>query len=381
MLDRMKRGQRMIYISCDSLRPGMVLAKDIWYRTSFLPLLRAGSVLNERIITNFQSKDIRGAYIECPGSEGIEVDEMVPMEVKVRVSAEIEQIFKSMQNQKGSVFNSVDTLNRVADYLVDIIIENNDCMLNIIDLKNYNEYAYVHSMQVGILSTMIGKKLGYCSHKLKELAVAGMLHDIGKTGVPVEILEKEGPLTEEEFDVMKKHPKFGTDRLTPCASIAYTTLEGIINHHERVDGTGYPYKLKDIQISEFGKIIAIADVYDALTSTRSYRAAWEPHDAINYMMSCVDSHFDVELLGQFLTVVAAYPVGVVVELNNGLVGVVTNTVEGLPLNPVVKVLSPGAQQGKILDLARDPKCLTLQIVDTIKDPMNVIESFETALLC
>ncbi|WMJ21989.1 HD-GYP domain-containing protein [Paludicola sp. MB14-C6] len=371
----------MIYVSCENLKPGMILAKDIWCRSSFLPLLCAGNKLSDRIIQNFNEKEIRGAYIECPGSEGIEIEEIIPMEVKVRVSAEIEQIFKCMQNEKGSIFTCMDTLNRVADYLVDIITENDDCMLNIIDLKNYNEYAYVHSMQVGILSTLIGRKMAYSSSKLKDLAISGILHDIGKTFVPTAILDKEGPLTSDEYSIMQKHPKFGIDKLMSCGSISGDVLEGIINHHEKVDGTGYPYHLVEDEISEFGKIIAIADVYDALTSTRTYRDAWEPHAAINYMMSCTDSHFNVDLLSKFLTVVAAYPVGVLVKLNNGLVGVVTNTVEGLPLNPIVKVLSPGKERGTILDLARDPKCFTIQVVDTIKNPVEFLESLNQTMVC
>lgn len=366
----------MIYVSCDDLKPGLVVAKDVWCRTSFLPLLRAGNTLTQRMIDNLIAKDIKGIYVECHGSEGVEVDEVVPMEVRVRVAAEIEQIFKCMQNEKHNVFNNVNTLNNVADYLVNIILENEECMLNVIDLKNYNEYAYVHSMQVGILSTLMGKKIGYEPDRLRELAISGILHDIGKTYVPVEILEKDGPLSEEEFRIMKRHPQYGLEKLANCSTISYDVLQGIISHHERVDGTGYPYHLVEEEICEFGKIIAIADVYDALTSTRSYREAWEPHNAINYMMSCTDTHFNVDLLGKFLCVVSAYPVGVLVELNNGLIGVVVDTVEGLPLNPIVRVLTPGKEQGTILDLARDPKCFTIQIVDTVKNPIEVLESYE-----
>lgn len=366
----------MIFVTSDHLKPGMVLARDVWGKSSFLPLVNAGNKLTQRAINSFIAKDIIGVYIECECSDDIEIKETMPMEIKVRVTAEIEKVFKDLHFQKSKTFTSIKSLNRVADYLVDVITENDECMINMVDIKNYNEYAYVHSMQVGILCTLMGKKLEFSKNKLKEIAMAGMLHDVGKIGIPLEILDKTDKLTDEEFEIIKQHPNLGLIKLSSCKTLSKNILDGVKNHHEKLDGTGYPQKLKGDEISEFGKIIAVADVYDALTSTRSYREAWESHKAINYMMSCVDTHFDVDFLNIFLKVVAAYPIGVLVKLNNDTVGVVIDSVEGLPLNPIIKVLSPIEQKGKILDLAHDKECLTLKIVDTIKDIdeyINIVE--------
>lgn len=361
----------MIFVLCNNLKPGMTLARDVWGKNSFLPLVYAGNKLTQKAINSFISKDIIGVYIECDGCKDINVNEVLPMEIKIRITAEIEQIFKTLQNEKGSAFKCIKSLNHVADYLVEVITDNKDCMMNMIDIKNYNEYAYVHSMQVGIICTLIGKKLKYSNLKLKEIAIAGMLHDVGKLGIPLEILDKTSKLTNDEFDIIKQHPNLGLIRLDPCRSISKDILDGVGHHHEKMDGTGYPHHYKGEQISEFGKVIAIADVYDALTSNRSYRASWEAHKAIEYMISCADTHFDVDYLNTFLSVVAAYPIGVIVELNNGLTAVVVDTIEGLPLNPVVKVLTQGEHCGKILNLANDRDSLTIQVLDTLKDEEKI----------
>ncbi|MGE4214257.1 MAG: HD-GYP domain-containing protein [Anaerotignaceae bacterium] len=361
----------MIYVSINNLKPGMILAKDIWGKSSFFPLVHADTVLDASTISRLIDKGIQGIYIECEGCEDIEVNEIISMEEKIRVTDEIGKIFKSLQTQKGNIFTCVESVEHIADYFVDVVTKNHECLMNIIDIKNYNEYAYIHSMQVGILSTIIGKNLGYKNSRLKELATAGMLHDVGKLNIPIEILDKPGPLNDDEFNIMKKHPAYAMEKLDSCHGLSCDILNGIIAHHEKIDGTGYPKGLKDEEINDFGKIIAVADVYDALTSDRSYRKSWKPHDTINYMMGNAGTHFDVDILSAFLLSAAAYPVGVLVSLNNGLNGVVINTVAGLPLNPIVKILTPGEHHGKIFDLANDITLLSIKITDTISDPEEI----------
>ena len=357
----------MIYVSIDNLKPGMILAHGVWGKSSFLPLVQAGATLDTSTINRLIGKGIAGVYIECEGCDDITVNEILPMEAKISVTNEIGKIFETLQSQKANIFSCVESVGRIADYFVDVVTKNRECLMNIIEIKNYNEYSYIHSMQVGILSTIIGKNLGYKNHRLKELATAGMLHDVGKLNIPLSILDKPGPLTDEEFEIMKKHPSYGMDKLRSCSGLSADTLGGIISHHEKMDGTGYPNQLRDQEIHEFGKIIAVADVYDALTSDRSYRKAWKPHNAINYMMSYSGIHFDVDILSAFMLSAAAYPVGVLVSLSNGLNGVVLNTVAGLPLNPIVKILTPGEHHGKIYDLAHDTNYLNVNITDTLSD--------------
>ena len=363
----------MIFVQSKNLKPGMTLARDIWGVNSFLPLVRTGYKLTQKSINNIIERDIIGAYIEFEGTEEIVVNELFPMEVKVRVTSEIKCIFQSLQHEKGFSFQNMKALNRVADYLVEVISDYDECMMNVIDIKNYNEYAYVHSMQVAISCVLIGKRLKFSNLKLKEIAIAGMLHDLGKTCIPLEILEKKGPLTEDEFDIMKQHPNLAVSKLTSSRTLSKSILDGIGQHHEKVEGTGYPHNLRSDEISEFAKIIAIADVYDALTTDRSYRPSWDTNKAIDYMMSCADSHFDVHYLNAFLCIVAAYPIGILVRLNNGLDAVVVGSNKGLPLNPIIKILTKGEHYKKVLNLASDREALTIQIIDIIKDEKSMME--------
>ncbi|MDF2556257.1 MAG: metal dependent phosphohydrolase [Bacillales bacterium] len=363
----------MIFIPSKNLKPDMTVARDIWGKNSSFPLIRAGNKLSQKLIDSFVTRGIVGAYIEFEGSEDIEVNELLPMEAKVRVTGEIKRIFQSLQNEKGRSYQNMDALNHVKDYLVEVVSDIDDCVMNMIEIKNYNEYAYVHSMQVAFTCVLIGKELKFSNALLKELAIAGLLHDLGKTSIPHNILEKEGPLTEAEFELIKQHPDLGLSKLSSNRNLSKLVLDGIVQHHERVDGTGYPNNLSGDKISEFAKIIAIADVYDALTTDRSFRHAWDAHKTIEYMISCADSHFDVYYLNAFLAVAAAYPIGILVRLNIGLNAVVIGSNKGLPLNPIIRILTKGESFGKVINLASDRDALTIQITDTIKDEKSLME--------
>ncbi|MEG2082527.1 MAG: HD-GYP domain-containing protein, partial [Oscillospiraceae bacterium] len=327
----------MIYIATENLTAGMKLAKEVWGSSSFLPLLHSQNVLTDSNIAYLKQRKVAGAYVELMGTDDIEQpDEIFTQEQKVHLTTEIKTITKRLYAEKGNIFANVKAFDKIADYMTDVILSNKDCMLNLVEMKNYDDYAYVHSMQVGITSTIIGKRLGFSDARLKSLALAGMLHDVGKLKIPKEILDKPARLTEEEFCKMKKHPEYAYQKLSLCSSISAVVLDAVACHHEKYDGSGYPYNLAGEEIPVFARIIAIADVYDALTSPRTYRGAWEPYEAVNYMMSRAGMQFDTAILSTFLSAVAAYPLGVMVELDGGDVGVVVGTNEGFPLNPVVR---------------------------------------------
>lgn len=360
----------------DNLKPGMTLAREVWGAASFLPLLRSQNILTQTNIDYLKHRNVAGAYVEFIGTDDIDPPkELFTTEEKVRLTAEVQTITKQFYSEKGNIFSAIKAFNKIADYVSVTIVENADCMLNLVEIKNYNDYAYTHSMQVGILSAIIGKRMGFGDERIKSLTLAGILHDIGKLKIDSEILNKESRLTEDEFLVMKKHPEFGFQKLSSCSSLSASILDGVSCHHEKYDGSGYPYGISKDAIPLFARIIAIADVYDALTSPRSYRPGWEPHEAINYMMARSSKQFDTAVLTTFLSAVAAYPIGVLVELSNGDIGVVIKTCPGFPLSPVVKVLSPTEKYGKIIDLANDMDALTLQVKSTVKDAAKIAEAF------
>ncbi len=169
-------------------------------------------------------------------------------------------------------------------------------------------------------------------------------------------------MTPEEYDIVKKHPLTAVEQLKKKGYVSQSVLSGIESHHEKYDGTGYPYGLKGDQIPLYGKILAIADVYDALTSTRSYRRACFPNEAIEYVMGCADVHFDYEILKAFLKNIAAYPVGTFVSLSDGNIAVVVKNLQQNALRPIIRIIYPDGTTSKNINLSYDLNYANITIV-------------------
>lgn len=184
------------------------------------------------------------------------------------------------------------------------------------DLRVADEYTYQHSVDVSILSAMLARKLGLSEGSVREIAEAGILHDLGKRRVPLEILNKPGKLTDDEFAVMKQHPVFGYNDIQSISGISEAIKIGVLEHHEKVNGKGYPMGLAGNKISTYGKIISIVDVYDALTSKRPYKTAMSSARAVGIMTEMLDS-FDKVFFATFLQCITLYPVGSYVLCTDG----------------------------------------------------------------
>lgn len=358
----------MIYVPLRHLKPKMVLARDITVGTTVFPLVAAGQVLTVQTIQKLTQKNIRGVYIKSKFCEDVELNELIAPEFKDRMISELKVFYSNYRNNSAFSTKSFKMLSDTVDALVKHILTQGECFINIIDIKDYDMYTYTHSMYVCILSVLIGVQNGLNHSALNELAMCGLLHDLGKLDIPLSIINKKDILTNDEFEVMKSHPYKAITRLRPCCQISSNVLSGILSHHEKFDGTGYPNRLSGLNIPLYGRILALADVYDALTSERSYRRAWASCDAIEYMMGCADTHFDFDLLKSFLKTVAAYPVGMIVKLSNGALGVVIQNSPENILRPKVRLLGPKEHLGKIVDLADpDGLFLNLTIIGTADD--------------
>lgn len=178
-------------------------------------------------------------------------------------------------------------------------------MVNAIDQKD--NYTCGHSERVGFLARAVGQRMGMASGRLQELEFAGLLHDVGKIGIPEHVLNKEGPLTDEEYEIIKGHPSRGDEILKPVASLE-PVLEGILYHHENPDGTGYPKGLKADEIPLVAAIIHVVDVFDALTSTRSYRQAYDPERAMAILREGAGTKFDADIVSHLEVTWAQLPV-------------------------------------------------------------------------
>lgn len=235
----------------------------------------------------------------------------------------------------GKAMNAEEALPLVKDILASIDRSHN-AITSLVRLKGKDEYTYMHSVAVCVLMIALARELGLSDEQTLQAGVAGLYHDIGKMAIPEEILSKPASLSEDEFGVMRKHAEFGHAILSRSKQIDAICLDVCLHHHEKIDGTGYPHKMKGNEISLFAKMGAVCDVYDAITSNRPYKAGWEPSVSLQRMAQWT-GHFDPDILNAFVKCVGIYPIGSMVKLKSGRLAVVIDQSRNSLLTPVVKV--------------------------------------------
>ncbi|MBD3667802.1 MAG: HD-GYP domain-containing protein [Kangiella sp.] len=235
---------------------------------------------------------------------------------------------------------------------VDSILRNETAMFWLSKIKHQDEYTSEHCVRVGILAIAFGKYLQLPRESLEVLGMCGMLHDVGKMKVPQEILNKPASLSPEEFDEVKKHTILGYDFLKKHGGIDEQICAVAMNHHERMNGEGYPHHAESQRLSLYDRIIAIVDSYDAMTSDRCYHKGIPASQALSVLYKEQTNHYDAELVQQFIQMVGIYPVGSLVQMNNGQLGIILSINEGHKLEPVVELLTD-TQGNRIQPVATD----------------------------
>jgi putative nucleotidyltransferase with HDIG domain len=227
---------------------------------------------------------------------------------------------------KGKPYADVRKLKRLAQKAVDLVMQDESILLGMATIKNYDEYTFNHSVNVSIYSLAMGRRLGFSRNTLTELVITALLHDIGKSKIPREILNKPGPLDSGEWDLMKKHPLMGVEivlNLKELGEINPRMVIGVFDHHLKSNLAGYPKLFRKKEISLFGRIIQIADSYDAMTTPRIYKKVpYTPEQALAIMLKERAVHFDSVLLKIFIGLIGIYPIGSLVLLNTGELGIV-----------------------------------------------------------
>jgi len=355
-------------IKVEQLRPGMYI-DDFNCRWLDHPFFNNSvKVNNEKIIEKTIDNGIREVYIDT--DKGLDVDDApTEDEVKQEIQTEVSRILKTERESTNQVSVKeeivrakeikkeakqtvqkvmedirlgkqikLDKVESAVEKMVDSIFRNKDALASLCRIKTVDEYTFIHSVSVCVLMISFARHLGLDSQTVKEVGIGGLLHDVGKTNIPIELLNKEGNLTEDEFIKLKEHAVQGIAIIYDCSDIYEASICVVAEHHERLDGTGYPNGLKGEEISKFGQMAGIVDIYDALTADRCYRKGIQPTEALKKLFEWSKFHYDSELVQQFIRCVGIYPVGTLVLLESGMLSVVLNHGEINLLQPTVRIV-------------------------------------------
>lgn len=330
-------------------------------------MLRKGVQLNELLIAKIGQLGFQGVYILDDLSRDLEVANVISDTLKYKAKADIQSLYISIQNKTESrAISALELMSKVISDIVDEILYNRKLMVNVVDLRTFDDYTFSHSVNVAVLSVVMGVALGLSRPKLNELAMGALVHDIGKVFIDRNIINKPGKLNALEFAEVKTHSMKGYDYLQAHGQTSEQALKVVLLHHEQYNGNGYPFGLCGEQIDFFGRIVCVADVYDALTSDRPYRHAMLPSDAMEYIMGGYGTMFDPKVVKAFTRKVAAFPIGTCVRLSNGMTGIVVQNYELSCLRPRLRIVADGAPTDDYLDLASDPATLSITIKEIIQ---------------
>jgi HD-GYP domain-containing protein (c-di-GMP phosphodiesterase class II) len=332
---------RMLPISL--CRPGMILSKTI-YNDDGMVLLAEGMEMTTSLIKRLKQCGISFVYIKDPRLEGIEVPELITEDTQRRAIAAVRTAFKEFSEQPGRrqsvTYPYVGrSMRAMMSTIMDDLSRNRDGMIMLMNMHSMDHYLYSHSLNVCVYSTLLGMAHGYNNEELMTLGLGAMLHDIGKTQIPMELLTRHGAVSAGEFEEVKRHTERGYHLLKDEPNIPLLAAHCAFQHHERLNGSGYPRGIKDDEIHDYAKLIAIADSYDAMTSHRVYRDAMMPHEAVEALYAGSGTLYDTSMLKLFRDKVAIYPIGVGVRLSTGQSAVVVDINSTYAQRPIVRVLT------------------------------------------
>lgn len=347
-------------IALAQLMPGMKLARTVLTPDGRI-MIASGTELTPSIIAKLIERGLPCAYVESENNH--EIDNVVSDKT---VSMLIQAVYAVEQELRQKKELNWEKCKEPLFAMVDELVSQRKKLFCVTDIRVNEAYIYGHSVNVALLSILMGVTFGYNSLKLRELAVGALLHDVGMFAIPAEILHKRGPLNQGEIQMVHEHPVLGFQLLRGRPDISAVAANAAYQHHERLDGSGYPKQITKEKILEMSQIVGVADVFDAMTSERVYRRALSPNRAINYLRANSGTLFEPAIVAALIKNVAEYHIGDLVRLSNG------ETAEVLKINhsdgrrPVVGLLG-----GETIDLLQ---ATHLAILDEY-EPIKMEESY------
>ncbi|MEN6350385.1 MAG: HD-GYP domain-containing protein [Syntrophomonas sp.] len=321
-------------VMVDELESGMVIARTV-IGSDGRALLMENTVLSQIYIERLCLLGLQSVYIK-DGLTDIDIPEVVSQQVRSAVSDTLSRSLKQFSSTRAL---DIRNLRKVVSLLLDEIISNHNTLIHVDDIRTHDDYLLLHSLNVAILSMMTGLTLGYDEGKLMDLGLGALLHDIGMIMIDPKTINKAGGLTPDECEEVKKHPEIGFNILRTSREIPTRVTHIAYQHHEKVDGTGYPRQLERKTILDYALITAVADTFDAVTADRPFRKGYTTTDALIILKKLVNTYFDPEIVAAFSSNIAMYPVGSLISLNTGHIAVVTSATKLNATRPQVYVVS------------------------------------------
>lgn len=324
---------RIVHLGKEAL--GKVLARSIYVPDGRV-LLRAGVALSSTYIGHLLQRGYTSVYIQDELVPGLEVVDAVSETTRVRATA---LMTGALDDARSSRALDHARISRVVDDILADLHKETGFVFELTSLRSADEYSFVHSVNVCVLSVILGQSIFMGYRDLKQLGMGAILHDLGKVKVPGELLQRKGGLSPEEFELVKAHTTLGFDIIRSHPEFSTMAAHVALQHHERLDGSGYPRGLYRGEILEFGLITGIADVYDALVSNRPYRPGFHPSEAVQQLVQGAGSLFDENLVRKLMETMAVYPVGSILWLSDNTLAVVVRQQRNLPAHPAVAVIT------------------------------------------
>lgn len=344
----------MHYVNVDQLKIGDQLAKNIYCNGGFFTLVK-GVKLTHDLINRIKSHGINVVCIE-DNLATVGGNDIIHPKLRAEAIQSLKEITINMKDSVKPKGNFLYVLDNVIKAIIDEIAYNSKNLISIVDLKNHDDYTYAHSVNVAVLAIVTGMALGYDYTKLKNVGLGALLHDIGKASIPIQILNKSIKLTSEELAIIRKHPEIGFQKSKDTLDLDPTARAIILQHHEKLNGTGYPFGRTADTIHDFAKVVALADIYDALTSDRPYRKRWPIKEALDFLNSISGSHIDADIYMVFMQHISPFPPGIKVLVSDGREGYVLNNTNSL--RPIV-----GFPDGTSVDLSSEMQLYIREIVE------------------
>ncbi|MDD7643458.1 MAG: HD-GYP domain-containing protein [bacterium] len=352
------------------LKPGMRVDHPVTDRLGRV-LIARGATLDEYVIESMLKMGIMSIYIQEitdddeDGSisaaaqkniERLRTDDRAKVSlsdsVRERVAEGIQYVYNNTDDPA-----LVEATTNIADSLMTAIQENDAMAIDISALKTSDEYTFKHSVDVATISMIVAKKMGMTDTEIREIGMAGLLHDVGKTKIPPEILNKPARLDDAEFEIMRQHSVYSYRIIQNNAALSDEVKLAVLQHHEKINGTGYPMGVSSEKITPYAKVLAVADIYDALVTERPYKSAFSQREAVEMIMS-MTQELDLYAMESFLQSMILYPVDSIVELSNGEKAKVVKNSPYYILRPTVV----GLTSGKVYDLGEDLGCASIIIL-------------------